>query len=132
MRDKCEPTHTHGKLFVNNEFYCYTLEDTDRKLEEGGIKIPHETAIPLGTYNVLINMSPRFKKRLPLVNNVPGFSGIRIHPGNSANDSSGCILVGDKRENDKILNSVVTFNKLLELLEKTVASKESISLTILR
>lgn len=132
MRDVCAETHTHGKLFVNSEFFCYTLEDTDRRLEEGGIKIQHETAIPLGTYPLLINMSPRFQRRLPLINRVPGFIGIRIHAGNTSKDTSGCILVGNERKDDKILHSVDAFNKLFKLLDNTIASGESVSITILR
>lgn len=81
---------TIGRLFLDNEYYCYTLEDTVRP---AGVKVYGKTAIPAGTYKVIVNQSTRFKKLLPLLLDVPGFEGIRIHGGNTADDSLGCILV---------------------------------------
>ena len=81
---------TFGKLYLNDmTFLNYTLEDKVRE-----IKIKHQTTIPAGTYEIIINKSERFKQMMPLLLNVPGFDGIRIHKGNSAIDTSGCILVG--------------------------------------
>lgn len=93
---------TLGSLFLNGEFFCYTLEDTVRK---DGVKVFGETAIPEGTYNVTITPSTRFKKWMFLVSPVPNFSGIRIHSGNIAEDTDGCILVGKTRTDNHIWNS---------------------------
>ncbi len=80
---------TIGLLFVGNDFLCFTLEDRIRMNKVAG-----ETAIPHGTYDVRRSWSPKFEKQLPEILNVPGFEGIRIHAGNTAEDSSGCILIG--------------------------------------
>ena len=73
---------TIGDLFIDGQYFCKTLEDTDRKLECDGEKVYGKTAIPRGAYNVIIDWSPRFKRELPHVLDVPGFEGIRIHSGN--------------------------------------------------
>ena len=89
------------KLYINNTYFSDALEDPDRGLISSmsltkiqRIKIKGNTCIPYGTYNITITYSPKFKKNLPLVNNVKGFDGIRIHSGNTPNDTSGCILPG--------------------------------------
>lgn len=82
---------TLGQLFIDGVYKWFSLEDRWRPNE---IKIPGETCIPAGTYQVIINRSVRFGKMLPLLLNVPGFEGVRIHPGNSDADTAGCILVG--------------------------------------
>jgi hypothetical protein len=84
-----------GELYVDGDFFCYTLEDKARKRGE---KVPGETAIPAGTYPIEITYSPRFKRQMIEVQNVPNFSGVRIHGGNTIKDTSGCILVGFKRD----------------------------------
>lgn len=94
VREGFSPKATEGRLYVDGLFECYTLEDKDRFLEAGGVKMYGQTAIPRGTYDVKLTNSERFLKVLPLLVNVPMFSGIRIHAGNSANDTDGCILVG--------------------------------------
>lgn len=116
---------TIGELFVNDVFLCFTLEDKVR-IE----KIKHETAIPAGKYFIQNTYSPTFKKVLPLLLKVPNFSGIRIHPGNSIEDSSGCILVGTKVVNDKLIHSNAAFTKLFGLLQKA-AKTESLEIHIL-
>jgi hypothetical protein len=83
---------TIGELSINGKFECYTLEDVERKE-----KIYGKTAIPKGTYNVVMTMSNRFKIVLPLLLNVPNFEGVRIHAGNTAKDTEGCILLGQTR-----------------------------------
>lgn len=124
--DKCTP----GKLYVNGVFECFTLEDKDRKLEAGGEKIYGQTAIPRGTYEVIINFSQRFKRDLPLLLNVAGFSGVRIHAGNTSEDTEGCILVGSSRGDQRVNNSRVAFNKLFDQLDEAYAANEPISLEI--
>lgn len=85
---------TEGKFFINDVMKFYTIEDKDRKLEDGGVKVYGETAIPRGNYRAIISHSNRFKKDLIEILNVPQFTGIRIHPMNRAEDSEGCIGVG--------------------------------------
>lgn len=112
---------TIGELTVDGLFQCYTLEDKERE-----VKIKSETAIPKGTYKVIINQSARFKTLLPLLLDVPGFEGIRIHPGNTNHDTEGCILVGKTRGTDFIGKSRKAF---AELFEKMKLAKE-ITITI--
>lgn len=88
---------TLGQLFIDGVHKWFTLEDRWRTQ---GIKIKGETCIPAGTYQVVITMSKRFKRMLPLLLNVPGFEGIRIHPGNTDVDTEGCILVGGSCQPD--------------------------------
>jgi hypothetical protein len=121
--------YTIGSLYVDGEYFCDTLEDTDRGLtqempleEIRRIKIPHETAIPTGTYRVIVNISPAKKRMLPRLLDVPGFSGILIHRGNTKSDSSGCILVGENKVKGKVINSTPYEKKLVEMLtEKTTS-----------
>jgi Family of unknown function (DUF5675) len=103
---------TIGELFVDGKFECFTLEDKVRP-----VKIHGETAIPEGIYEVIINFSPRFKRQLPRLLKVLNFEGILIHPGNSAVNTDGCILVGTTKSKDFIGNSRVAFNALFPKLE---------------
>lgn len=130
------PTTTLGKLYVDDIFNCWTLEDIDRELKSSmplkeieKKKIKALTAIPTGTYEIVINYSPRFKRQLPLLLNVPGYVGIRIHPGNNSQHTEGCILVGEYLNDNYIKNSTVTFNKLFTLLQNT-SKKEKIYITV--
>lgn len=123
-RVKLGEDFTVGKLSVDGKFICYTLEDKVR--EEAGVpveqwKVMGKTAIPKGTYSVTITMSNRFKTRLPLLASVPGFTGVRIHTGNSSKDTEGCILVGSGWDGKSgwISSSAVAFAQLLPLLENT-------------
>lgn len=100
-RDIFHPTYCLGEMFIEGRLFGYTLEDTDRHLESGGIKIKGETAIPRGRYLVSLNFSTRFRKIMPWVHDVPGFSGVRIHGGNTAADTEGCPLLGQYRYKDK-------------------------------
>ena len=112
---------TEGKLYIDDVFECYTVEDEDRHLEAGGVKIPAVTAIPKGSYEVVLSMSPRFKRILPEVLNVPGFTGVRIHSGNSSKDSEGCILVGssnDRNDDDWVGGSKVALAQLITKLSQ--------------
>ena len=120
------PTYTIGKLYVDGEYFCDTLEDKDRGLtdditvsEISKIKIKKETAIPTGTYKVTITYSNRFKKNMPLINDVKGFEGIRIHSGNTDKDTEGCILVGFNKIKGNVINSRDTYNKLFSILSKS-------------
>ena len=120
------PTYTIGKLYIDGEYFCDTLEDKDRGLtdsmtvgEISKIKIKKETAIPTGTYKVTITYSNRFKKNMPLINDVKGFEGIRIHSGNTNQDTEGCVLVGFNKVKGNVINSRDTYNKLFSILSKS-------------
>lgn len=114
-----------GKLYIDGEYFCDTLEDKDRGLtdnmtvyEISKIKVKKETAIPTGTYKVTITYSNRFKKNMPLINNVKGFKGIRIHSGNTDKDTEGCILVGQNKVVGQVINSQATYKVLYNKLLK--------------
>lgn len=117
--------YTIGHLYVNGEYLCDTLEDTDRMLTSSmseetikKLKIYAQTAIPIGTYKVEITYSPKFKKKLPRLFNVKGFDGILIHSGNRKEDTVGCILVGYNKKKGMVLNSRQAMSKLMSLIDK--------------
>ena len=105
--------YTIGKMYLNGEYFCDTLEDTVRPSEQ---KLYGQTAIPAGKYKVIKTFSPRFKKILPLICDVPGFAGVRIHAGNQASETEGCVLVGENKVKGKVINSKITMNKLMAKL----------------
>lgn len=108
-------TYTIGHMYIDDVYFCDTLEDVVRPKGE---KVYGKTAIPYGTYEVKWTYSPRFKRYMPLIDNVPGFAGIRIHSGNTAKDTEGCILVGQNKEVGKVLNSRDIVNKLYPIIKK--------------
>ncbi len=107
--------YTVGKLYVNDKYFCDTLEDRVRDLSREP-KVPGKTAIPAGNYRIMVTMSPRFGRMLPRLLDVPFFDGILIHKGNTAKDTSGCILVGENKKKGMVLNSAYYEQKLLEIL----------------
>ena len=117
-------TYTIGKLYIDNKYICDTVEDKVRDINKNGKfdgdekKVYGETAIPYGAYEVKWTYSNRFKKYMPELLNVPNFSGIRIHSGNTAADSLGCIIVGENKVVGKVINSRATVNKLYPIIEK--------------
>ena len=132
-------TYTIGHLYVDGEYFCDTLEDTDRGLRQDmavpvlrAKKRKGITAIPTGRYRVTMDVqSPKFRTKamyqfcngyLPRLINVPGFDGVLIHVGNTAKDTEGCLLVGRNTKVGKVLESRVTFVKLYEKLRKTEGS----------
>ena len=117
--------YTIGKLFINDEYFCDTIEDIDRGLKSSmsveyikNKKVYAETAIPTGTYKIEMTYSNKFKRILPLLVDVKGFSGIRIHRGNTEKDSSGCIVIGENKVKGRVINStpyeVALVKRLLE------------------
>ena len=104
-------TCTIGELLVDGAWFCFTLEDVERPE-----KIPGETAIPAGRYKVIITHSQRFDRELPLLVDVPGFTGIRIHAGNTDADTRGCILVGKRTLENAIGESRAALDDLMEKL----------------
>jgi hypothetical protein len=131
-RTWCGAKCTIGTLSIDGAYACFTLEDRVR--EDGrpvnAWKIPHETAIPTGTYTVLITPSVRFKRDLPLLVDVPGFQGIRIHPGNDADDTEGCILVGLAKGVDYVTESRKAFDYLFPKLKAALDAGEKITMEV--
>lgn len=114
-RIACKPTYTIGRLYVDGDYFCDTLEDRVRNLRKEA-KVAGETAIPDGRYKVTITMSPRFGRLLPLLHDVPQFTGVRIHAGNTAKDTQGCILVGFNRVKGKVVDSRKTETELVQMM----------------
>jgi len=112
----------------NWEFLCNTLEDKYRDLTKEA-KVPGETCIPNGTYSIKMEYSPHFNRLMPHIQNVPFFSYIMIHPGNTDADTSGCVLVGDNKEPGKVLDSVKSFTKFMYLLLESNQSDWKLTIT---
>lgn len=128
VRGKANASFVEGKMYVDGEFECYTVEDAPRD-----VKVYGKTAIPKGRYKVVITMSNRFKKRLPLLIGVPGFEGVRIHSGNSSKDTEGCIIVGavnDRTDDDWVGSSKVAMSRLMPKIEDALAVKEEVWMVI--
>lgn len=140
-------TYTIGELYINNNLFCSTLEDTDRGLldsmsldEIKSKKVYGQTAIPKGTYNITLDVvSPKFKDRswakfcegkLPRLINVKGYEGVLIHVGNRAEDTLGCILVGQNATSGFVNNSTDTFKKLYSLLQDSKNKGEKLTIKI--
>ena len=124
------PNYTEGELYVNGVYFCKTLEDTNRDLNKNGQfdnnekKVYGETCIPYGKYKIILSYSPKFKRELPEILEVPDFQGIRIHRGNKVADTLGCILCGEKVKNGYLSNSTPYEIKLVELLKQANIRKE--------
>lgn len=117
IRDLVERERTFGKLYVDGKYLGETLEDTDRFLEAGGEKIDGKTAIPRGRYKVTVTFSNRFQKPMPCIHDVPGFDGVRIHGGNTEEDTHGCPLLGNVRSTTGIAQCAGVNARLMNLLE---------------
>ena len=141
------PQYTIGKLYVNGVYECDTLEDTDRGLNETqslqeiqSKKVYGQTAIPYGTYKIdMDTVSPKFKDRswakfcggkLPRLIDVKGYEGVLIHVGNKAEDTLGCILVGENKIKGQVISSTATFQELYSVMLKAKLLGEELSLTI--
>ena len=107
-----KPSYIIGRLYIDGVYHSETLEDVERTQ-----KVQGETCIPDGEYRVVINMSNRFKKLMPLLLNVPNFEGIRIHSGNTHKDTSGCILVGQNKIKGMLVNSRLMFDNLMDKIQ---------------
>lgn len=118
---------TIGSLAIDGVWKCWALEDPVRE----GPKVPGDTAIPAGTYPIIVNMSPRLKKRYPRLVGVPGFEGILIHCGNDAGDTSGCILVGQKLDTpDHISQCQPVFSHIFKLIDEAYSKGELITIQV--
>ena len=118
IRKSFTEEYTIGKLYIDDMYFCDTLEDKVRDLQKEQ-KVFGQTAIPYGKYKFIINYSEHFKRSLPLLLNVPNFEGVRIHAGNFAKDTEGCLLVGENKIKGQLVNSKVTFDKLFDILTKS-------------
>lgn len=143
-------TYCIGHLYVDGAYFCDTIEDTDRMLNQdmteqqiAKIKVKHQTAIPIGKYNILMNtVSPSFSKKpyyknfcngkVPRLDYVKGFSGILIHIGNTEKDSSGCIIVGYNKIKGKVINSKIAFENLYHKMKMVYEYGGKITLNIER
>lgn len=119
---------TIGCLYIENIFYCYTLEDCWRPDHP---KVPGETCIPNGRYKVVIDWSKRFQRMMPHLLDVPGFEGIRIHPGNTPYDTEGCILVGQERGLEHLERSRLAFNDFFQKLQDAENKGEETTIEVL-
>ena len=118
--------HTVSDLYIDGEYFCKVLEDVDRGLKSTDslehikrVKVMHQTAIPTGKYRLALTYSDKYKAYMPLVMNVPGFKGIRIHPGNTKEDTSGCLLLGK----GSITQSRKTFSEFMAILKKAITNQ---------
>lgn len=128
--------YTIGRLYINGKRFCDVLEDEDRGLSDvmtedeiRSIKVKGETAIPVGIYKVILNYSPKFKCVMPLIANVKGYSGVRIHSGNSAKDTEGCLLVGKNTIVGRLTDSRNTYEALFKRLQQKGSNDITIDIT---
>jgi hypothetical protein len=138
-RDTFTEISTIGSLSIDGKFECYILEDKDRGLidtmsiaEIVGTKIYGKTAIPYGRYEIDWTMSARFKTMMPILKNVKGYEGIRIHKGNSEIDSLGCLLCGTKKASNRITESTAATNKLYVKIAEAKIKGQRIYITIVK
>lgn len=118
---------TIGELTVDGKYECFVIEDN---YPTPWVKTPGKTAIPAGKYEVIVNLSNRFKVDMPLLLNVPQYTGVRIHPGNTAADTEGCLLPGRKKEVDKVLESRFAYAALFTKIKAALAKGEKVWITI--
>lgn len=128
--DRCwlDAKRTVGKLLIDEVFQCFTLEDRYRPPPEP--KVPGQTCIPVGRYEVKLTYSPRFQIVMPLLLEVPGFAGVRIHTGNDERDTEGCIIVGQERQPDRVLHSRQAYSALFLRLAAAQTRGEPILLDV--
>ena len=124
VRIAFKETYTIGKLYVDGKYVCDTIEDKDRGLDDSMSaneilkkKVNGQTAIPTGHYVINITYSPKYKRMMPLLLDVKGFSGIRIHSGNTAKDTEGCLIVGKNKKVGMVLESRDTYQRLFEMMQ---------------
>ena len=136
-RKYLKENYTIGKLYINDVYFCDTLEDkvvdVDKsgKIDNGEVKIYGQTAIPYGKYKVVLSYSPKFGRIMPRILDVSGFNGILIHIGNTIKDTDGCILVGRNKTVGMVNESTTTFNELFRQMEVAEKKGENITINII-
>lgn len=135
VRIAFKDTYTIGKLYVDGVYFCDVIEDKDRGLDDSmtvreilNKKVKGETAIPTGHYNIEITYSPKYKRMMPLLIGVKGYSGIRIHSGNTSKDTEGCLLVGKNTKVGMVLESRNTYQRLFAMMQ----GQKNITIDIIR
>lgn len=129
-------SYTIGTLSIDGQRFCDTLEDADRDANRNGSfdggekKIPGITAIPNGTYRVIVNISPHFGRELPRLLDVPDFEGVLIHRGNTPEDTAGCILVGENKVKGRVINSTPYEVELTRRIKETIDAGEPCTIEI--
>ncbi len=134
QREPSENDATGGSLYVNGTWNCFTLEDVVRERPGAPVaqwKVQNQTAIPAGSYKVTVDFSNRFQRNMLHILAVPGFDGIRIHAGNTAADTDGCILVGQQRTGNSISGSRDALKEFQPLVEAALAGGEEVTIEIL-
>lgn len=127
VRKEFTDKSTIGSLYMHDFWLCYTLEDVVRPKD---IKVPGATAIPEGEYPLIIDMSARFRRPMPHILNVPNFTGIRIHKGNTDKDTAGCPLVAMRKSRDRIWECTIAYDYFFERLEQLLEEKEEVIIKI--
>lgn len=127
IRDILLKERTLGRLSINGIHECFICEDPVRA---DGVKIKGNTAIPAGRYEIIITLSPRFKRELPILLNVPNFEGIRIHSGNHEGHTEGCLLPGTTRTEAGVFNSNLATNALILKIRSALNSGKKVFITI--
>lgn len=133
QRSKQTSESVEGELSIDGEFQCFTLEPAFREVPNkpvGYWKVPGKTAIPTGTYAVEVSYSARDGYYSPILDNVPGFLGVRIHIGNFPQDTEGCILVGTQMGDNEVLNSKAAFAALMAKVQAAQQNHEPIQITV--
>lgn len=129
--------YTIGNLYVNGVFFSNVLEDTVRGLRQDmtpeeiqKIKIHGQTAIPSGRYEIRVTLSARFRRQLPILLNVPGYAGVRIHPGNTDANTEGCLLPGKNDRVGQVSNSRATMAALQKQIEEAIYQNSKVYIEI--
>lgn len=140
IRKYFKETYTIGRFYCENMFICSTLEDRIRDLSDlnhdndfddsGEGKVYGQTAIPCGRYKVIVNDSPKLKRRLPLLLDVPGFTGIRIHAGKNEHNTEGCILVGENKIKGQLVNGPYWEGFIVNMIESGIEEDGACYITI--
>lgn len=130
-------TYTIGNIYIDDKYFCDSLEDRVRDynmdgdlLDAGESKVFGKTAIPYGTYEVILTMSPRFKRMLPRLVGVKHFDGVLIHRGNKAKDTHGCILVGENKQKGAVINSTKYELLIVDAIKSAMADGEKVTIEI--
>lgn len=129
IRTSMQEGFTTGVLYAGEEMLAHTLEPQQRDLSAEP-KVWGRTAIPAGNYRLILAPSKRFKRKMPYLMDVPRFSGVMIHCGNTVADTHGCILVGEREKHDTLKNSRSTFEKLYALLAEADEAGEVTTITV--